>query len=289
VKLYKYMSRESAIRLLTDGCVRFTQPGDFNDPFELKPSFQLMSKQDLDALPDAPDSPGMKVLTPEAIQSMMASILPGLQKSVANHEGQDGAFALQNNEIAQATLDAEFGVFCLSESADNLLMWAHYADNHRGVCVEIDTSISFFHSAQLGFNLPNNGKVHYLDKRPVLSHSNLRSPNLLFRKSPEWAYEKEWRFIKRLREADRVIDAKPFPIHLFQLPAGTITGIVIGCGVSHADRVEMFERVSSEVTIFQTRLHDERYALEIHPPLNGEPNQEAINGKICVARMSDES
>ena len=30
------------------------------------------------------------------------------------------------------------GVSCLSELDDSLLMWAHYANNHRGMCVEYD-------------------------------------------------------------------------------------------------------------------------------------------------------
>ena len=30
------------------------------------------------------------------------------------------------------------GISCLSESYDSLLMWAHYANSHRGICVEYD-------------------------------------------------------------------------------------------------------------------------------------------------------
>ena len=30
------------------------------------------------------------------------------------------------------------GISCLSESDESLLMWAHYANNHCGMCVEYD-------------------------------------------------------------------------------------------------------------------------------------------------------
>lgn len=293
MKLYKYVSLESAFRLLRDGCVRFTQPGDFNDPFEMNPSFDLMSKQDINLLPDAPDGSGMKVLTPEALQSMFAAILPGLQKSISRHAGLEGTFALRNNEVAQSTLDAEFGVFCLSETADNLLMWAHYADNHRGAVFQFDTDSCFFQDGSLGDDTPNSGKVEYVDKRPVLSHSNLRSPKLLFRKSPEWAYEREWRFIRRLNEAERVIETAGLPICLFGLPTDSITGVVIGCGVSDDDRVRLIQAVSHSpiggATVYQTRLHDEKYALEIHPPLDGQVDPLLLTGRVCSARMSDET
>jgi hypothetical protein len=29
-----------------------------------------------------------------------------------------------------------YGVFTLSESNSNILMWSHYADNHMGFCIE---------------------------------------------------------------------------------------------------------------------------------------------------------
>ena len=41
--LYKYFPIERQ-DVLRNGLVRFTQPGDFNDPFELHPSYDLMSK-----------------------------------------------------------------------------------------------------------------------------------------------------------------------------------------------------------------------------------------------------
>src|SRR5437764_10697966 len=35
--LYKYVSGEGAVRLFHSGMVRFTQPIEFNDPFEMQP------------------------------------------------------------------------------------------------------------------------------------------------------------------------------------------------------------------------------------------------------------
>lgn len=36
------------------------------------------------------------------------------------------------------TLRTQTGISCLSESEKSLLMWAHYANNHHGICVEYD-------------------------------------------------------------------------------------------------------------------------------------------------------
>lgn len=35
-------------------------------------------------------------------------------------------------------LKSRMGISCLSESDDSLLMWAHYANNHCGICVEYE-------------------------------------------------------------------------------------------------------------------------------------------------------
>lgn len=34
----------------------------------------------------------------------------------------------------------EFGICCFSKSNDNIHMWSHYADSHKGICVEYDNS-----------------------------------------------------------------------------------------------------------------------------------------------------
>lgn len=91
------------------------------------------------------------------------------------------------------------GVSCLSELDDSLLMWAHYANNHRGFCVEYDLMEI---REQLGFTpIP----IVYSDDRVCLHSINpdtvekdswailIRS---LSTKSPEWSYENEWRIIR---------------------------------------------------------------------------------------------
>ena len=287
MKLYKYLSFDSGKRLLQHGCARFTPPTDFNDPFELNPSFDLLSQADYNQLPDDPDCPGQKLLNQETLAPMFAALGPGIQKAMAQHAGQIGQFALRNNDIAQFTLDRTYGILCLTEVPDSLLMWAHYGDNHKGIAIQFNSEHPYLASAQQ----PNNGRVEYSNDRPVLSYSNLHSPELFFRKSSEWAYEREWRFVKPLSEADKILEAEPSPIHLFGLPPDLITGVVIGVGVPHGKRVELMQLCGSppleHVTIYQTRLSDKTYELEVHPPVDGSTNQVVISGEICGGRGPD--
>lgn len=162
-------------------------------------------------------------------------------------------------------------------------MWAHYADDHNGIVVQFDGDHPFLSTEDF-----RGGAVSYRDERPVLSYSNIRSPELFFRKSTEWSYEREWRFVRYLQEADEVIEAEPSPIHLYGLPPDLITGIIIGVGVEHEKRVGLMELCSAapleHVTVYQTRLCDKSYKLEIHPPIDGKVDESQISGEICGGR-----
>jgi hypothetical protein len=288
MKLYKYMTEERASQFLTDGMLRYSQPSAFNDPFELNPSFDLMSKADLAALPDVPDQPGMKYLTPEAMQAMLSAVMPGIERVVGQHAGQEGAYSLSNNDLAQQTLDQKYGILCLTEAHDDLLMWAHYGASHRGVAIQFETEHPYFAQDDLGIGCKNPAPIEYQNDRPILSYSTLHSPKLLFRKSTCWSYEREWRQIRLLANAETVIQAEPFPVHLYRVPPDAITGIVIGVNVAHDRRVKLMQLCAEDhlkhVQIFQTRLHDNEYRLETHPPVDGIYPPDHLQGKICTAR-----
>ena len=78
----------------------------------------------------------------------------------------------------------------LTESADDILMWSHYADSHRGVCLRFSTEIGFFKDAQ---------QVVYQDERPVVNlirdTPHVYQRKAVLYKSCHWEYEEEWRII----------------------------------------------------------------------------------------------
>lgn len=112
---------------------------------------------------------------------------------------QDGTY--QQHEIG-FLVDRTFNllvrsfVCCLAQRSNNHLMWSHYSDGHTGFCIRyvkehlLNNSKIYLH-----------GKVNY-DGKPVtiLSHLLKDSPRdaesrVIFKKSPEWSYEEEYRLI----------------------------------------------------------------------------------------------
>lgn len=85
----------------------------------------------------------------------------------------------------------KFGVLSMSEGFDNMLMWAHYAQN-SGFCLELDyTQFPFNYSGPFPVNYQESFSPIKLSKTPLESAIAAQS-NV---KNKIWEYEKEWRVI----------------------------------------------------------------------------------------------
>ena len=105
----------------------------------------------------------------------------------------------------QRDIAKEYGVVCFSETCQDPSLWGHYADRFRGICLGFDTA---FHGDDEEDLI---GKVNYVQKRidtgkfrdllTYFKSSNSQYDNnistqiqtLMYTKSFNWAYEKEWR------------------------------------------------------------------------------------------------
>ena len=87
----------------------------------------------------------------------------------------------------------KLGLCCFSEDPRSILMWAHYANDHKGFCVEYSSDQHTMLSTEVS-------SVMYSAKLPSISISDLspeksaKTVELLWRtKAACWRYEKEWR------------------------------------------------------------------------------------------------
>lgn len=91
------------------------------------------------------------------------------------------------------------GVYSLSKSCTDELLWAHYANSHQGFCIEydLDTLVKFGRSDYFNFD------VKYSDHPPILDINDMLKVDdkvsfiqkLIGVKSKKWAYEKETRVV----------------------------------------------------------------------------------------------
>lgn len=155
------------------------------------------------------------------------------------------------------------GISCLSESDSSLLMWAHYANNHKGMCVEYEMLQI---SEQLKFSpIP----VIYTDERVSLNSlvsEDLRRDTMKFfvesitTKSPEWSYEKEWRIIRD----ESVCDTRWNKVNKGALlKMIRPTSIILGCRTEWDFEKSVREYCEKEkVTLYKMEKNKEKYQLD---------------------------
>lgn len=158
----------------------FAHPSSFDDPFECRPQFQYdFSKS---RTPSHIDN-RIKQFDPQASPAKRLLFKAQARRAFGRPRYVESIV----NKVVE-----NIGVLCFVERPDNLLMWAHYADAHKGVCLEFDTSEWLFRLA---------GKVSYSQTYPIVDTAS-QSPShladtIFLTKSAEWAYEQEWRIVSQ--------------------------------------------------------------------------------------------
>jgi len=221
------MSTDGAIRLFNSLGIRFTQPDELNDPYECHLAFDRKARSKLIEdyfnflVEQAPD---------EDREKLRDIALRNEQTLLEN--------ALEN----YSRIRGELGVLSLSEDPLNLLMWAHYADEHRGVTIELDYShASLFKLAGGGAEFSSLNAVQYQQNKVTgipLPDTVVES---LLVKSPDWEYEKEWRFIRTLNLLEEV---KP-GIFVEKLHPEAICKIILGTRFP-GNRLEEIKKFTSK-------------------------------------------
>lgn len=309
MSLYKYVTPERT-DILTNKFVRFTQPLAFNDPFETFPCFAGLPEDSAKELYDKhrPDRDQIERFVEE-------SLVDEFRKRFGSKIPHDVLKTLKNSRFVQQRIDEigpismrimmdcfsetgrlfesftvknaldamnrQFGVLCLAETPDNLLMWAHYSASHTGFVLEFDERHSFFNRAtkprEFGRRLH---KISYVKQRPERRLLDPRMQqrdflddwvkDIFFSKSEHWQYEQEWRMIDYLKDCENVTKAEPHDVCLFPIPMDCLRGIILGCRTSEVTKAIVKHILTSDpdcnhIHLLQAIVHDKEYALKIAP------------------------
>ena len=78
-------------------------------------------------------------------------------------------------------------------------MWAHYGNNHKGVCIEIDTDLLAYEGKiQSDYvDYTNDLTGGFFDVSDFYKTFDNNIKTILFSKSEEWGYEQEYRFVTK--------------------------------------------------------------------------------------------
>lgn len=131
-------------------------------------------------------------------------------------------------------------LLCFTSNYDNLLMWSHYGNSHKGVCIQFNMKDYPIYQA------PPLVAVRYEDfkerlriytKDFVLDHLKfmIRINENMYTKEKIWSYEEEWRLI--LKVSEKQSNEKTF----FFLYPEKIKNIILGRRFSKNDLISLKE------------------------------------------------
>ncbi len=246
--LYKYVE-PVRIDVLRSGKIRFTPPHSLNDPFELNPYFmglmdraRLLSELDskYSTIVNATIRAYPAAVRAEVERQVLAMLVTEGEQLRHEFEAMSAVEAKESGARILAWVNRKLGMLALSEVPDDILMWSHYADGHKGMVLEFDDSHSWFNGMHPANPLFTRSlKVQYGRERPALVLDKFDQVTIFLAKSDRWKYEREVRVIRPLEEADEVRDGEN--IHLFQIPPACITAVVCGCRADGAVLAEVRE------------------------------------------------
>lgn len=254
-RLYRYLSLQTPER---EGWARdifvkhelyFSSPTSFNNPFDCKvPPLDSLPRKQRQQFID-----GFLLRHPSPPSARRQ------EKRAAKRKLSTKATFAELTQYMQENIDA-CGLLCLSERNDDILMWSHYADSHKGICLEFEATA----------NTPLFGEAQPVEYTETYTDFPLLEPSkqverALLTKSSQWRYEGEWRIIRR-----SIVDGKPAgsSVRRSVYSPKYLRGIVFGCQCP-ADTVR---KVTSwigeggcEVTRYRARRKPKEYGLDIIP------------------------
>lgn len=284
---YKYVGVNAARAILSTKSVKWSSPILFNDPFDMptKIDFNFSGNLFSEALLDeivrltfSNEEPtghtdnqffamiklGRMNRHKSTAEAFRKSMTPSVKITAARFESH-----LSQLRNIWESFRLNLRVFCVSEVNDDILMWAHYSENHEG-CV-----IKFKCMPELDRPLCAAVPVKYQDEYPlrasldtyikhVTGQETLIDDGLFIRfistKSNHWAYEKEWRLVgSRNKETE---------LYKYEnILSDEVEAIYLGCRMKPENEKEIISLVKkdySHTQIFKAKIGDQRYSIEFN-------------------------
>jgi len=165
-----------------------------------------------------------------------------------------------------------WGILCLSQRRDSVLMWGHYCDKPLGLVIGFDKSAAVFRKAKA------MRPVNYVGKRIVFDTSwDSRSPELanyedqiIFSKSEEWKYEQELRQAFQLRDLQRrPLGEKGTLAHFLPIGREVVVSVTLGprCSPEQENYVRLILQQPgfSHVKLDRARVDEDNFSLRFEP------------------------
>ncbi len=272
-RIYRY--RDSSVRTLealVSDHLHYAAPNTFNDPLESRPSLEIdldnsLLKKIYKTLVEKRISEEMRAAEkkmsaefPDAIDhdehsrridasSLIAALEYRAEYSDYDFEEYE-RHLLQSNIEEELLRQYEKGIVCFAQRDDCPLMWSHYGDQHRGICI--------------GYSIPARarGEIHKVDYSSgrliqaskvdaMLDEDQVAQREVdeavLLRKAENWNYEQEWRLIGRQGLQNSLLELEEV---IFGLKCTAATKFIVMQALSKRKRSAKFFEMREKSGVF---------------------------------------
>jgi hypothetical protein len=232
--IYKYRdwANTDHKKILTEFELFLASPSSFNDPFDCK------------IFPD------LKKLSEEDRINYINKLSSGNKEALLKYLGEKHeAFQSLLENITIKKYNDHLGVLSLAQEWNNILMWSHYADKHKGFCIgfyeEALSQIEAFGSL---------GKVEYSlnDNFPAINPLDDDTSNFfknVYHKAQNWKYEREYRLMKIFRSNPATINDRKL-----KFEPCIISEIILGVNMLEPHKQEIINIcIDNNIKVYQAK------------------------------------
>lgn len=308
-KIYKYTSLESAIKILKNNSVKLEFPNNYNDPFDsaidirqkdidkslgiiteyyvAQEFLKLLNNKDIKVKKHVRIIMDIDIFLLKLYLNtnrknkyydsipMMRCIAKLIIKIYKKHNVDEfnNTFKSQSELLFETIKEFRNKalISCFSKRNDSILMWSHYANDHKGVCIEYTRPKKEFLDVQYRKNICLFD-LEYITRKylgHLLSNEKIDMGNKYFIKriirpftikSRDWKYEEEVRCVFTKESKDVYLNENHY---LFKMPS-LPTKIFIGCKVdkkSEAYRTLIKEASNKEIKIIEMEASETKFAV----------------------------
>ena len=237
-KLYKYRSLSSTtLTNLANNELFFASSDSFNDPFDCRARKEYEFENDNDFIEKwSVLEASQQNISIEEAKVFVEEINSDLERKEE--------YLKEKSSLFQKQVLQSFGVCSFSCVNDDILMWSHYADSHRGICLEFNREPGNILEHARPIDYPDSDDFPYIDYWLGPTDEQIDElVKVILTKSKHWKYENEWRVIQR--PTDIVENYKGHP---FSYTEETLTGVIFGHRVKEKER-HTVERILSSHSV----------------------------------------
>lgn len=296
---YKYVTAEAVLLILQNRKLKYSSPITFNDPFDvqtkiafpfpesefaelyIKELYKLThDEKDLCLDPAAPIASQIQLMHELVKNKSIKMPLDDWMKGIKEFAMKQYLQVLDSMNTWWSLVGKASRIFCVVEEPDNLLMWAHYTQNHQGAVIQFECI------PELDNVLCAAMKVNYVTDPPVIAktiddyiryltgQTNTVNHESLFydlylSKSDHWKYEKEWRVFIPPNLINPIIPKDAYGneilFDLISFNPKEIHSIYFGCKMSEDNRQKIETCLSGDfehVKKYNCIRNEKKYKLE---------------------------